>query len=235
MNRWITVSVAGLVVLGVMIPFLSPRDAGVPLAFADVKKNVLRTKSVQYVLTRTDDDGRGPQTSQVSILGRYLQRTENGTDHVTIENARTGKYVSLDTKAKVCTVLQKQVTLYPDGSRTENDVQPLPKVDFYAQIVNLPDKPQKRLPKKKIGDKTVVGFYFEKKVNGDTWQRTYWVDPKSKLPVRIEVNWIGKGGGTSKWVMSDFIYNEIKDRKLFSTEPPKGYTVKEGKIFGVAP
>jgi hypothetical protein len=45
-----------------------------------------------------------------------------------------------------------------------------------------------------LGGKEVVGFFWEEKIerkkSTDTWKRTYWVDPNTKLPVRVEISCI---------------------------------------------
>jgi hypothetical protein len=56
-----------------------------------------------------------------------------------------------------------------------------------------------------------------------------WVDPDTKLPIRIEVEYRSTHpmSGQSDWVVSDLIWDAPLDRSLFSTTPPEGY--KEAK------
>jgi hypothetical protein len=40
---------------------------------------------------------------------------------------------------------------------------------------------------------------------------------------------------TSDWVQSDFVFDKELPESLFSTEPPKGYSVHTEKIYGLRP
>jgi hypothetical protein len=58
-----------------------------------------------------------------------------------------------------------------------------------------------------------------------------WVDPASKLPIRIEIETIAPTPNYAKieWVYSDFVWDpEVADlEKLFSTDPPAGYILED--------
>ena len=55
-----------------------------------------------------------------------------------------------------------------------------------------------------------------------------WGDPKTGLPVRLEMT-AGMDGST-KVTASDFVFNADMDESLFSVEPPAGYTVRHPEI-----
>ena len=179
------------------------------------------------------------------MLGRYLRRTEvldaNGQiQSVDIYNAKTGKKVRLIPKEKRFVSFGSQVTMDIDGGKeTEAKIVPLPTADFYTAIREVPAEAMKRLPAKMLGDKQVVGFYWEqridKKKGEDTWKRTYWIDTKTKLPVRVEISHrsTDSRAGPSDWVQSDFVFGKELDESLFSTEPPEGYTAETQKIYGI--
>ena len=179
-------------------------DHSATCAFADVQEQVRKVRSVKYVETRlkdTEPEPRPPWSNRTRdyprrhlVLGRYLHRTEvldsdGQIESVNIFNAQTGKWLDLDPKAKRCQILANQVTLDSEsGKRTETTIAAAPKADFYTEIRKIPAEATTRLPAKTIGDKEVVGFVWEQKIeksNGtDTWKRTYWVNPVTNLPVR---------------------------------------------------
>ena len=54
-----------------------------------------------------------------------------------------------------------------------------------------------------------------------------WGDPKTCLPVRIEMT--SARMPDVKLTMSDFAFNVTMDESLFSVEPPAGYKVRCGQ------
>jgi hypothetical protein len=228
-------------------------------AFAEAQAKVNQARSVSYVETRRVDkkpvENNDPRAIKVLsdsenprrhfVLGRYLRRTEvldaNGQiQSVDIYNATTGKKVKLFPNEKRVVSFGSQVTMDIDGGKvTEAKIVPVPTADFYTAIREVPAEAMKRLPAKKLGDKQVMGFYWEqridKKKGQDTWKRTYWIDTKTKLPVRIEISHRSTDSrvGPSDWVQSDFVFGEELDESLFSTEPPEGYTAETQKIHGI--
>jgi hypothetical protein len=56
-----------------------------------------------------------------------------------------------------------------------------------------------------------------------------WVDPKTKLPVRMENAATYPDGVRYRFAFTDFAWDpDVKDvEQLFSTEPPEGYTIRD--------
>jgi outer membrane lipoprotein-sorting protein len=90
----------------------------------------------------------------------------------------------------------------------------------------------KRLPDRILNGRTAHGVSTEDHYKSDagvrrTRSETSWMDPTSKLPVRLEFrdypsDLSDKG---SELIQRDIVFNAPLDRALFSTEPPEGYTV----------
>jgi outer membrane lipoprotein-sorting protein len=104
----------------------------------------------------------------------------------------------------------------------------MPKIDFYETIRAVPANPVKQLSEQAIDGKRAIGFVFEQTHQSsrgvDTWHRTYWIDPTTKLPIRIEVTCSNPSSGDSEWVKSDFVFDAAIDESLFNTDPPAEYT-----------
>jgi hypothetical protein len=241
------------------IAWLGLIDPSTAFAFDEAQAKVNQTRAVSYVETRLADEkpieNNDPRAIKVVsdaenprrhfILDRYLDRTEvldaNGQiQSVSIYNARTGKKVGLVPKEKRFIGYGSQVTMDIDGGKvTEAKIVPDPAADFYNAIREVPAEAMKRLPSKTLGDKQVAGFYWEQRINKnqgqDTWKRTYWIDTKTKLPVRVEISHRSTDSrvGPSDWVQSDFVFGEKLDESLFSTDPPAGYTDETQKIYGI--
>ncbi|HEY2249755.1 MAG TPA: hypothetical protein VGH74_01795 [Planctomycetaceae bacterium] len=219
-------------------------DRSASLAFAEVQEQVKKVRSVRYIETRTDPqpDGGAPVVTErrYFVLGRYLQRTEKlGSDglpeDVSISDAEHGRYVMIQPKAKRFVVIGTEVELDADGAnQTETETKANLEVDFYKVIREIPAE-AKRLPEKTIDNQRVLGFSFEEQGGGYNWKRTYWVDPETKLPVRIEISARSddKRLGPSDWVQTGFVFDTQIDESLFSTTPPPDYEVETGKVLGI--
>ena len=72
-----------------------------------------------------------------------------------------------------------------------------------------------------------VGFRVEENIRStDKRTMTYWVDPQTKLPIRIEVEITSTDPmmAHSKSVLSDIVFDKDLDPALFSLDPPEGYS-----------
>ncbi len=81
----------------------------------------------------------------------------------------------------------------------------------------------KSLGKKEIDGHEVIGFRTQSNM-ADT---DFWADPQTARLVRVDFEYPGRG---SHGVMNHFRYNIELDPKLFSLEPPEGYTVSNVEI-----
>jgi hypothetical protein len=259
--RNVAAAVVALAVICSLTLWLAPSKSNGGLAFGQVQAQVERTKSVQYVETRQDrvstpkGDRAGPKTeNRVMILGRYLERRETrvvqagdklengamwaaGPDHhISICDAEKGRLVGLDPEKKLFFVTEGTASISPDDGGIETrKIKPQPEVDFYDRIRRVPAEKAEKLPERSLDGKKVIGFRVEEKTERkrgvDTFTRTFWVDPQTKLPVRIEISFRSTDPfmGRSDWVQSDFVFDAPLDRALFSTDPPAGYaSVKAG-------
>lgn len=185
------------------------------------------------------------QPRLITIMGRSLQRTEtlNGlgvVETIEISDYKQGKHVTLRPKSKEFTELSSQVVLDRNGKTTsEEPIKPAPEADLFANISQIPADATTRLPERTLGGKKVIGFFSQKttptKEGTVTWERTYWVDPETKRPVRIEISYYGtdKFVGRSDWVESEFTFDQALSEEEFSTQAPEGYKVEKSKIMGI--
>jgi outer membrane lipoprotein-sorting protein len=115
------------------------------------------------------------------------------------------------------------------------EVTPDSNYSLYNQIRELPTDKAKSLPGQMIDGKKATGFVIDGKREEQgysvNWQQTYWVDPNTKLPLRIEYSIRcllpdGKIAGEGKidGLIKDIVFDAPLDPKLFSTVPPEGWT-----------
>lgn len=229
------------------------------VAYAQVVAQVQQVNTLQYLETRTSYSPqrklRGPtEVTKVTILGRSRERRElisvakgdplpDGSawtmpevGAVIISDCARGKYVDLNIKDKTFQVVQGFAALSPDdGTISTTKPAPAPEVDFYKRIREFPAEEAERLPLQEINGRKAVGFRtietVKRKRGVDTWTRTYWIDPDSNLPVKIEVKFESTHPfmGESEWVLSELIFDAPIDESLLSTEPPEGYKILNGE------
>jgi outer membrane lipoprotein-sorting protein len=240
----VAAAVSAIVVLN---HWIAPTGTSRSFAFADVQAQVAKTESVQYVETRTNHlngqrlDG---MIRRVKILGPHRMREElsetpgevlsdhpNTESYVQIHDARNGIMVVLHPDRKSHEVVNHIMGIGADGRIVESKPEPNPKIDFYAHIREVPGDKAIELKDKFISGKLAKGFQVETTrktpAGTDTFTKTYWVDPETKLPVRIETSLRSTNPNLaeSNWVRTDIVFDQPLDESLFSTDPPPGYNL----------
>jgi outer membrane lipoprotein-sorting protein len=198
---------------------------------------------------------RGPiEVKKVTILGRSRMREEwtsvtpgeplpDGAEWyadasqqgiVMISDLARGKIVTLDSKKKTLSVVKAFASMSADdGKIAVSKVVPAPEVDFFKSLQLFPAAQAEHIAAREVAGRKAIGFRTTEKTRRkqgiEKWTRTYWVDAKSKMPVQIEVTSESTDPdmGQSRWVLSDFVFDQPIDESLVSTEPPLGYTVRE--------
>ena len=90
--------------------------------------------------------------------------------------------------------------------------------DFITELRNLAtDSKSEPIEDKQIGDVKAKGF----KVTKDTQRASIWVDPKSGVPLRVEMY----APNDVRVTMDDLRFDTALDASLFSLVPPEGYKV----------
>ncbi len=175
---------------------------------------------------------------RVRVKGRYLQRTDQifppGRNRV-IRDASSGLTVAFHDDLKQKNVLTKQVAIDKTGGQQETDIPKIPPdVDFFSRFTSVPNGAVEQLPSQILNGKNVVGLRSQEERAGETWTRTYWIEPETRLPVEMWTE-LRKGEELrQRWVMNQFFYDNPMDDELFSTETPEGYSSSDGKVHGLS-
>lgn len=195
---------------------------GATPACADFAAPILEAKTVKCKMII---EMKGPPartiTSEVMTLGRARMRQVMELPEskvVTIEDSSQGKSLMLVAASKTATVI----------TSTKNRKDKTPESGGLFTLFRLfqlvKEKPgaveHKSLGEKEIDGRKVVGFHIGS-------QLILWGDPKTGLPVRVEMT--SGMEGSVKATFSDFVFNVDMDESLFSLEPPAGYTVRNAK------
>jgi outer membrane lipoprotein-sorting protein len=206
--RWAAIAATFLLAVGVLAWGLSVSSAR---AWADVQAAM---KGVQSVTFREVDEKHPDQSSRTMLLANGLCRNEHADGSYTVCDFAKSKQLSIEPAKRTATLF-----LGING----------PSVNLYELIKGLPgDASAKALPGKKMDGKNVLGFAI--KVNGE--EAIVWADPRTRLPVRIEMEDKDKDVHTVVTVAFDeFVFDKELDAKLFSFDVPEGYKLT---TFGVA-
>lgn len=241
---------AALGVIFVLTHWLAPHGSPGGLVLGDVQAQVAKTKTLQYVETRRDLSKQGQVEEEmirrVKILGSHCKRDEvetifprdpaalkrRGTPsepYVMIDNVQTGKSISLWPQQNGYIIPQGTFGITSDGEVKQEKIEPRPEVDFYKRFAQISIETAKRLADKTIDGRPAAGFQVIETAEAfggtTTWTRNYWIDPKTKLPVRIEttIRSTSPTFGDTDFVQTNFIFDQPLDEALFSTDPPEGY------------
>jgi outer membrane lipoprotein-sorting protein len=202
------------------VAMLFQGGGGAAFAFAEFLAPVLESKTVKYkmIVEMKGPPGR-TLTSEVMLLDgtRMRQVTElpEMPKVVTIHDLSRGGSLMLVPASKTATVVT--------STRNHKDTTPEYGAVFVRLFQLVKEKPgafkHESLGEKEIDGRKVVGFH----ISSQPHDLVLWGDPKSGLPVRVEMT--SGIEGSMKATLSDFVFNVDIDESLFSLEPPAGYTV----------
>ncbi len=199
------------------------------LALAQVQQQVEKLHTAQFTET-FKLSGSPPTTTRKMTLGDSRGRWEGiaGGDlgHcITIMDEKQMLNIFPDKKGYV---LSQYVQMPTDG-KNDSRKKGFMWRDTFGELLRAPAESVKRLPEKTIDGTTAVGFVTEREEKFDgfitTSRRTYWIDAKTKLPIRVEFTAHSTNPDIkdSEGLVSDFVFDAPLDPALFSTDPPKGY------------
>ena len=209
-----------LAITGVAMLFLLG-SGGTAFAFADFAAPILKAKTVKFkMIVETKGQPAQTLTGELMVLDgvRMRQVTElpDKSKVVMIQDLSQGKSLMLVPGSKTATVL----------TSTSKRKDKTPEYDasvFFRLFQLVEEKPDavkhESLGEKEIDGRKVVGF----RISSPGGDFSLWGDPKTGLPVRVEMT--SGIEGSVKATFSDFVFNADMDESLFSLEPPTGYTV----------
>ncbi|MEX2142494.1 MAG: hypothetical protein WD894_24790 [Pirellulales bacterium] len=216
---------AGALAAGIVIGafwLLTAGDSNRALAFADVQQAVGETQTIRYrilhysnnpsYLSQYEVEPGEPTVSQLYYSGNRV-RNEQPLGMVSIVDFDKGVSMFIWQR------LQRAVISPIYG--TENQKRSL---DFRMKLRNFPESGAKKLPDRKVNGRMVSEFVLQI----DDQDYTVTVDPKTKLPIRMEVvrkKQPEKGQGEVREVYTDFVFDAPLDESLFRIEAPAGYEV----------
>ena len=202
------IAAAAVIIIAVLIginPFKST------ITFADVVEPILKARTMVFDFLIGDEETS--PTMHETFVGQRVRRTISNIPGMTM-------IIDLDSAQMLVLTDEDKSGSYIDitgelGDRTKSYVGSMRKI-----ITELKDNHKELGEQELDGRKTVV---FEAK--GRNEEIKIWADPKTALPVRIELSI-----GDMFVIMKNFQIDPPIDESVVSMEPPAGYTLKESDI-----
>jgi hypothetical protein len=155
---------------------------------------------------------KGPEYPTMQVyhlnLQQRRQEVEDGSIHIIdmrSENAKT-------------------VELYPDQKKAVVTniigIGPKKDPDIIEMVKRFEQESTERLGTKKVNSNVLQGFRHKQNENNEF---TVWVDPKTKLPVEVEIKHLNRG---QTIFLDEFEFDFDLDPAAFSTDGPDGYKVE---------
>jgi outer membrane lipoprotein-sorting protein len=121
---------------------------------------------------------------------------------------------------------EQKMAMVMDLTKIKNPAGPSNPFDMVRQFVQEGGSPAVKvesLGKKEIDGQEAIGF----RTHNNMVDQTFWADPQSARLVRVDFEYPNHGG---RGVMNHFRFDMKLDPKLFSLEPPEGYTVNNLQV-----
>ena len=222
MTTSIKIAAAILVAAGGLVYFTLAPPARATAAFAEMAQKLSKAHTLSYRTTTETPDVKEPMKGRCFFKEPDLMRTEIDEGAVVIANGSQGKQLLLDPATKSALLLEgKAQAAAPEKAGGAG------MIDYLRQLTEGDAKP---VGDKPVGDIRARGYL----VNKLGMAMTIWVDPVTRLPVRIEST-DRIQDKEIRSVISDFQIDIPIDDALFRVEPPAGYSLRrqESKIIGM--
>jgi hypothetical protein len=212
---WIAAGVAGLATL--LLPHGSAAATG---AEAQAPGSPARTIIARGDRQRVPPDKVAEEPYRLLICAPSLVRFEQPDGTYTITDFAARKALLVDPAKKTARVLEG---FNPPGG--------LPDRSLYDLFRSIADKPINSVPPRLIAGTEALGFVVPNPLPGPggpkppEGQTTAWVDPRTKLPLRIETV-IKEDGATTTEIINIIAFDRPLDPGLFDLTPPEGYKVE---------
>jgi outer membrane lipoprotein-sorting protein len=207
------VAVAAVVLLALWLA--NPFGWG-SLAFADVQKKVEQTKSVTMTFAGHDVDGK-PQSGTAYALADGRMRMEDADGSYNVIDPKRERSLAVNPAKKEALLVK---SYYHRGP-----------ADVYQLLRDIRKNEVKKLPAEPVNGQATEVFLAKVKFGEMEQELKVWVEPKSQLPVRLEVAEKDKNGA-ERTLTIDVKFDQPLDEKLFSTESPEGYALRSEGVDG---
>ncbi|MHC4122057.1 MAG: hypothetical protein ACYSSI_00655 [Planctomycetota bacterium] len=211
-SRITKLTTAAVIIIGFMVGMytLTGSFDGASVAWADVVEQI--NNHTKYKCRQRVVREKGPKHPTMLVyhlnLSQRRQEVENGDIHIIDMRGKDAITVELKPDQMKATVSK----LIGFGPRKDPHI--------VEMVKQFEQKPTERLGTKKKNGKILHGFRHQPNKYNDY---TVWVDPKTKLPVEIELKHLQRG---QTIFMDEFEFDFELNPSAFSTDVPDGYEIE---------
>jgi outer membrane lipoprotein-sorting protein len=173
---------------------------------------VSRVKSVTYEIVETVD-GKPDKSTRVMVSGPERIRAEFPNGEVLIVDTSKERQIRLISKAKRA-IVRSAFASDAVSTVASHRLSPL------ESLRKMGDFATSELPSRVIEGKQMIGFLCNE---GPYVNLKVWVDPDTKLPVRMESSCRDDAGNMVQEVVRNFVYDSSIDDSLFAVGVPADY------------
>lgn len=217
LGRW-PVRWAAAVAAVAMLGYLAATWLAAPArAFAQVAEQLRDARTLAYRTTTHVAGQAQPVEVWVLVNGPGLMRCEvESLGTVTVLDMVRNRILVLDRKSRSAHLIERPTT----GDAAPFDVAARQVEDLRA----LGRTPSQFAGRRRIGNVEAEGY----RVRQPGQDAVVWVDPRARLPLRVELN-AGAAGAADAVSLFDIQINPQLDESLFRLEPPGGYALTTGR------
>ncbi len=187
-------------------------------AFAEVAQKLRDAHTLTYRLTVESPELKTRMTMRALFKEPSFFRAELDGGMVSIIDGKLGKQLMLDPATKTA--------LLVEGKAPEAPLGPAAAVGLVEHLRQLTEGDAQHVGDQAIGDIQARGYLVKNKTFGT--EMTVWVNPGTRLPLRIESSDRIQGKDYQA-TMSDFQIDPVLDDALFRVVPPPGYAVRKAE------
>jgi len=184
---------------------------GNPEALASVQEKVSRTQSVAMTLTSLEGDHSKPAGKGYAMADGRL-RVEQPDGAYTVIDPKAEISLAVDPKAKTALLIRGYHNRLP--------------ADIYHTIRNIQKGEVRKLPVERIDGRDAEVFIATVKLSETSQEITVWVNPKTRLPIRLAMADLSADAKAKRILRIDLEFDTPLDAKLFSTAPPERFAVR---------
>ncbi|RKY03815.1 MAG: hypothetical protein DRP56_10790 [Planctomycetota bacterium] len=210
MKNTLKFTAAAIILIGAFI-FLTTN--GTSIAWADVAEQLNLHEKYKCRQRAVRTEGIQIPTKDIYHWNLSLRRQEEEDGNIQIIDMRGKDAVTVE--------------LYPDQKKAIVTkllgFGPKKDPDIIDMVKRFEQESTEKLGAKKQNGKVLHGFRHQPNEHNDF---TVWVDPKTKLPVEIELKHIFDGQLRQTIFMDEFEFDFELPMSAFNTEVPEGYTIQ---------
>jgi hypothetical protein len=217
MKRYSRIAAILLLAAGITVVMsLWPTGRG-NIAFADVIAPIMNARTATYkIITGTGDKAT---VIEDMVLNNRIHRTIAGVEGVTIIDLESLQILNLDPKNKTAMYIDMKGL----PQKLPSPVDSLR--NMITEVQNSPHLTVEELGVQEVDGRDLIGFRARLYSQNPKTGLTIWVEPKTAVPTRIDVN-----EGQLSYVLSDVQFDVDLDESLFSMDAPEGYTQQQSQL-----